>query len=120
MVGEKLFYHILMSVDKSSKLIYCENNIYYISFLKKESIIMDIILYSTHCPKCNILAAKMKAKNIGYVENNDVEEMKKLGLMSVPYLSVDGELMDFGAAIKWINNKEAETSEEKTCISCRL
>lgn len=64
---------------------------------------MDIILYSTHCPKCNILAAKMKAKNIEYVENNDIDEMQKLGIMSVPYLSVDGELLDFAAANKWIN-----------------
>lgn len=64
---------------------------------------MGIILYSTHCPKCNILTAKMKAKNIEYVENNDIDEMQKLGLMSVPYLSVDGELLDFAAANKWIN-----------------
>lgn len=79
-----------------------------------------IIMYSTHCPKCNILAAKMRDKNIDYEEVTDVEEMKKLGLMSVPYLSVDGEMMDFGAAIKWVNNKEAKTSGEKSCISCQL
>lgn len=83
---------------------------------------MDIILYSTHCPKCNILAAKMKAKNIEYVENNDIEEMKKLGIMSVPYLSVDGELLDFAAANKWINGASENENEKKDsiCASCLL
>lgn len=82
---------------------------------------MDIILYSTHCPKCNILAAKMKAKNIEYVENNDIEEMKKLGIMSVPYLSVDGELMDFGTANKWISGKDVKThGEEEFCSQCSV
>lgn len=83
---------------------------------------MDIILYSTHCPKCNILAAKMKAKNIEYVENNDVDEMQKLGLMSVPYLSVDGELLDFAAANKWINriSTDENKDEDPICASCLL
>lgn len=77
----------------------------------------NIILYSTHCPKCNILASKLKAKNIDYIENNDVEEMKKLGMQSAPYLSVNGDLLDFAKANKWINFKDANDFD---CASCSL
>lgn len=64
---------------------------------------MEIILYSTHCPRCNIIATKLKQKKLNYTEVTDVEEMKKLGITSAPYLSVDGKLMDFSEANNWIN-----------------
>ena len=64
---------------------------------------MEIILYSTHCPRCNIIATKLKQKKLNYTEVTDVEEMKKLGNTSAPYLSVDGKLMDFSEANNWIN-----------------
>lgn len=64
---------------------------------------MEIILYSTHCPRCNIIATKLKQKKLNYTEVTDVEEMKKLGIASAPYLSVDGKLMDFSEANNWIN-----------------
>ena len=33
---------------------------------------MDIILYSTGCPKCKILKKKLEDKNIDYVESDDI------------------------------------------------
>ena len=63
----------------------------------------DIVLYSTHCPKCRILETKLKQKGIKYTEENDVKKMLDMGLKSVPWLYVDGEMMDFGQANKWIN-----------------
>lgn len=63
----------------------------------------DIVLYSTHCPKCRILETKLKQKGIKYTEENDVKKMLDMGLKSVPWLCVDGEMMDFGQANKWIN-----------------
>lgn len=65
-----------------------------------------ITLYSTHCPKCKVLATKLQQKNVEYQENTDIDEMEKLGIMSVPVLEVDGELLDFTTANNWINNKE--------------
>lgn len=65
---------------------------------------MTVILYSTHCPKCNVLEKKLKQKNISYKEVNDIEEMKEKGYLSVPVLEVDGTTMDFKAASDWINN----------------
>lgn len=69
---------------------------------------MKIILYSTGCPKCEVLKKKLKAKNIEFVENNNVEDMESLGIDQVPVLSVDGSLMGFAEANNWINNTEVK------------
>ena len=65
----------------------------------------DVILYSTGCPKCEILKKKLVDKEIEFVENNDVAEMQSLGMMSAPALSVDGQLKDFMKAIDWVNRQ---------------
>ena len=66
---------------------------------------MDIILYSTGCPKCNILKKKLAEKNIQYIENNDVEEMASLGIDFVPVLYVNGEMLQFKEANDWVNQQ---------------
>ena len=65
-----------------------------------------ITLYTTHCPKCRVLETKLNKKGIEYRENTDIDYMSSLGIMSVPVLEVDGELLDFTTANNWINNKE--------------
>ena len=67
---------------------------------------MGNILYTTGCPRCKVLEAKLKQKGVDYIECNDVEEMEKKEISSVPYLSVDGNLLDFTAAVKWVNGLE--------------
>lgn len=66
-------------------------------------ILLQITLYSTHCPKCNVLEKKLKEKDIIYEEVNDIEIMKEKGYLSVPILEVDGTSMDFKTANNWIN-----------------
>lgn len=66
-----------------------------------------IILYSTHCPKCKVLETKLKNKGIIYEENNNVEEMLEKDITSVPYLEVEGKLLNFVEAINWVNEAEA-------------
>ena len=68
----------------------------------------NVILYSTGCPKCNILKTKLKAKGIEYTENNDVDEMVKMGFMSAPILSVDGVTYTFADANEWIKNQQED------------
>lgn len=68
--------------------------------------IRNITLYSTGCPKCTILEKKLDQKNISYEINNDVDLMQEKGFMSMPMLEVDGELMDFGTAVNWVNSTE--------------
>ena len=67
---------------------------------------MTVVLYSTHCPKCNVLEKKLKQKNVSYEEVNDIEKMKEKGYLSVPILEVDGVSMDFKSASDWINSQE--------------
>lgn len=64
----------------------------------------EIILYSTGCPKCKVLKKKLESKNIEYKEINDIEEMKKFDILSVPVLRVDARLYNFNDAVKYINN----------------
>ena len=62
-----------------------------------------IVLYSTGCPKCRILEAKLAKTGETYTIIQDVDEMEKLGITTVPVLEVDGKMMDFGEAVKWAN-----------------
>lgn len=68
----------------------------------------NITLYSTGCPRCNVLKKKLNEKNIAYEEFTDEEQMMSMGIESVPVLSVNGEMLDFIQANAWINNYEGE------------
>lgn len=63
---------------------------------------MSITLYSTHCPKCEILKKKLNEKSIDYKEINDTEYMLSKGFTTVPMLEVDDKTLNFAAAIKWV------------------
>ena len=65
---------------------------------------MSIILHSTNCPKCKVLEAKLNLKNISFQKNTDIDKMESLGIMSVPVLEVNGQLLQFKEATEWINN----------------
>lgn len=62
-----------------------------------------VMLYTIDCPKCKILESKLNSKNIPYKVFKDKEKMIEKGLSTMPVLEVDGELLDFGQAVKWIN-----------------
>lgn len=63
----------------------------------------ELILYSTGCPKCNVLKKKLNNAGIKYKEVNDVNEMEKLGIDSVPMLKVNNKLLSFIEAVNYIN-----------------
>ena len=67
-----------------------------------------VILYSTNCPKCKVLEAKLRRKNIPFEYVNDIELMAEKGFLTVPKLEVNGEVLDFAEANKWINSQEAQ------------
>lgn len=64
-----------------------------------------IILYTTHCPKCNILTAKLDEKKIDYLICEDIKTMTTLGLTTVPVLEVEGQFLEFKAAVDWVNQQ---------------
>lgn len=61
-----------------------------------------VILYTTHCPKCKVLETKLKQLNIDYQIVEDEQVMIDKGFMEAPKLEVDGKMMGFGEAIKWL------------------
>ena len=74
---------------------------------------MNLIVYSTGCPRCKILAMTMDKKGVPYEVNNDIATMEQLGIMSVPVLSVDGKLLPYDEAIKWVNSYQEEQREKQ-------
>ena len=66
---------------------------------------MNIVLYTTHCPQCKVLALKLKNKDIAYQEVDDVAVMQEKGFMSAPKLEVDGVVYDFKDAVKWVGGQ---------------
>ena len=66
---------------------------------------MNVVLYSTHCPKCRVLETKLKQKGINYQEVNDVAIMQEKGFDFVPVLEIDGVVYSFKEAIEWIGEK---------------
>lgn len=67
---------------------------------------MDIVLYSTGCPRCDQLKKALINANIKYAENNSVEDIKETGITKVPFLKIDGKFLEFAEAMEWINNKQ--------------
>lgn len=66
----------------------------------------DVVkLYSTGCPRCKVLITKMDNKDIKYDVISDESVMEEMGIQSVPQLEVNGTLMEFGDANRWINEQ---------------
>lgn len=61
-----------------------------------------VILWSTGCPRCRVLEAKLKQSGIEYEERNDVDAMIAKGLTMAPALEVGGVIMGFKEATDWI------------------
>lgn len=66
---------------------------------------MKIKLYSTGCPKCKVLKAKLNQKSIQFCEVNDTVDMLARGITEVPVLEVDGVTMLFKEAVEWVNKQ---------------
>ena len=66
---------------------------------------MQVILYSTGCPKCKVLKAKLDSKEISYDIISDTSVMVNKGIETVPVLEVNGNVMDFKTAVDWINER---------------
>ena len=63
------------------------------------------ILYTLDCPRCDILKDRLDEKNIKYEICKDINAIRAKGYMTAPLLEIDGKIMDFSAAIQWLNSK---------------
>lgn len=61
-------------------------------------------LYSTGCPKCNVLKMKLDAKQIPYEISEDLDFLMDRNIMEVPVLELEnGNLLSFTEAVSYIN-----------------
>ncbi len=65
-----------------------------------------ITLYSTGCPKCQVLEKKLIKDGIEFSVSDDINELIEKGFMSAPILKVDDKFLEFKDAIDWLKNKE--------------
>lgn len=66
---------------------------------------MNVVLYSTNCPKCKILETKLNKKGISYSIVTDVNMMLEKGFTQAPVLEVNGEVKEFRAANTWVEEQ---------------
>lgn len=71
---------------------------------------MKVILYTSHCPCCDVVESMLRNARIAYETFDNTEEMLRKGMTHMPMLSVDGNLMNFSAALIWL--KERMSSHE--------
>ena len=76
-----------------------------------------VVLYSNHCPRCNIIKAKLETAKINYKLVDDPEQLEKLGYDFMPVLEVDGEkftsMIQMNAAIDAIVASRNTCTEEQ-------
>lgn len=66
-----------------------------------------IILFSTNCPKCKVLEAKLTKDNIDFTICQNVDELIDKGILEAPILKIDkNTYLNFSEAIKWIKENE--------------
>ena len=61
--------------------------------------------YSIGCPRCIVLEKKLEQKNINFELISDRDIMEAKGFQSAPVLEVNGVVMDFTQAVKWIGEQ---------------
>lgn len=66
---------------------------------------LKVTLFSTNCPKCKVLEAKLEQVGIECDVVTDENVMIEKGFTSAPMLEVDGEEMGFMEALKWISER---------------
>lgn len=64
---------------------------------------MEVILYTTGCPKCKVLEKKLGSKGVQYSVISNEEEIVSTGFLSLPILKVDDTFMSFTEAVSWVN-----------------
>lgn len=71
-----------------------------------------IKMYSTGCPKCNVLKKKLDLKKIEYEIITDLTIIKEVGkannMNTLPILSINDDtiFLDYKSAIKWLEELE--------------
>lgn len=81
-------------------------------FCDSDKSVKNIILYSTGCPKCQILESKLKKSKITYYVVTDKNEMIAKGFKNVPVLKVNNEFFDYYKANNLVNSWISNIGDE--------
>ena len=73
---------------------------------------MEVILYSSGCPKCEILKKKLDNSGIDYQYIEDEQLMIDMGFKDAPQLKVDENILNFSQAIKFLKSIQEEIDGE--------
>ena len=68
---------------------------------------MKAILYSAHCPCCEALEERLRQTEIEYAVVSDTGQILALGITRVPILEINGQKLNYPAAIRWLNERKA-------------
>lgn len=63
----------------------------------------NVILYSNHCVKCDILKEILDNKNIKYIIEDNIEKLKELNFTHMPMLKMDGRILNFKEAFNYLS-----------------
>lgn len=67
-----------------------------------------ITMYSTGCPNCRVLKMRLDKYHVEYRLCEDIEEMQKRGITTLPALDVDGRFMNFLESIQYLKEHYEE------------
>lgn len=66
---------------------------------------MSVTLYTNHCPCCKHLEKCLQQAGIPFDHVDDTDLMLRKGFTSVPMLESDGQIMNYAAALKWLQER---------------
>ena len=67
---------------------------------------MIITLYSTGCPKCQILEKRLKKNNIDFIISDNVDALIEKGFQSAPVMAVGKLFYDYTSAMNLLKKYE--------------
>lgn len=70
-----------------------------------------IILYSTGCPKCEILKGRLEKNNIKFHISDDVDYLIENGFQTAPVLQIDDQFYEYADAMRKL--RVYETGKEE-------
>lgn len=63
----------------------------------------DIVLYTNHCPKCEILKEKLNSVGFDYDIEDNVETLHDMGFTHMPMLKIDDMILSYKQAFEYID-----------------
>ena len=65
-----------------------------------------ITLYSNHCPCCEVLSKELHSVGIPFSTFTNTDQMLSMGFTHLPMLEIDGQLLNYPDALKWIKERK--------------